>query len=46
MKIRARQGGGKVGEAVITRAGNLPANYVIHTVGPVWNDGNHDEKNY
>ena len=44
MKIRARQGGCKVGEAVITRAGNLPANYVIHTVGPVWNGGNHDEK--
>jgi len=44
MKIRTRQGGCKVGEAVITRAGNLPANYVIHTVGPVWNNGNHDEK--
>jgi O-acetyl-ADP-ribose deacetylase len=27
------------GQAVITRAGNLPAKYVIHTVGPVWNNG-------
>ena len=38
-KIVARQGGCKVGEAVITRAGRLPAKYVIHTVGPVWNGG-------
>lgn len=35
MKIRDRQGGCKTGEAVITTAGNLPAKYVIHTVGPV-----------
>jgi O-acetyl-ADP-ribose deacetylase len=41
--IRARQGGCKVGEAVITTAGNLPASYVIHTVGPKWNDGNSNE---
>ncbi|MFD1362679.1 O-acetyl-ADP-ribose deacetylase [Lentibacillus salinarum] len=26
------------GEAVITNGYNLPANYVIHTVGPVWNE--------
>lgn len=42
-KIRAKQGGCKVGEAVITTAGNLPAKYVIHTVGPRWNDGSHKE---
>ena len=36
--IRNRQGGCEVGEAVITNAGNLPANKVIHTVGPVWNN--------
>ena len=39
IKIRNRQGGCKTGEAVITTAGNLPAKFVIHTVGPVWNSG-------
>src|SRR5262249_12874794 len=43
-KIVARQGGCKTGEAVITTAGRLPAKYVIHTVGPVWNGGNKDER--
>ena len=38
-KIIAKQGGCKVGEAVITTAGKLPAKYVVHTVGPVWNGG-------
>lgn len=42
--IRAKQGGCKVGEAVITTAGNLPAKYVIHTVGPRWNGGGHNEE--
>lgn len=37
--IVAKQGKCKIGEAVITIAGNLPANFVIHTVGPVWNSG-------
>lgn len=36
--IRNRQGKCKIGEAVVTTAGSLPAKYVIHTVGPVWND--------
>ncbi|MDH5380622.1 MAG: O-acetyl-ADP-ribose deacetylase [Cyclobacteriaceae bacterium] len=44
LKIRNKQGGCKVGEAVITTAGNLPAKFVIHTVGPVWNDGSKDEE--
>jgi O-acetyl-ADP-ribose deacetylase len=35
--IRNKQGGCKTGEAVITSAGNLPSKFVIHTVGPVWN---------
>jgi O-acetyl-ADP-ribose deacetylase (regulator of RNase III) len=43
MKIRARQGGCKTGEAVITGAGHLPAKHVIHTVGPVWNGGQKGE---
>ncbi|MBM3226534.1 MAG: O-acetyl-ADP-ribose deacetylase, partial [Candidatus Tectomicrobia bacterium] len=31
------------GEAVITSAGHLPARYVIHTVGPVWQGGQQQE---
>jgi O-acetyl-ADP-ribose deacetylase (regulator of RNase III) len=42
-KIVARQGGCKTGEAVITTAGNLPAKFVIHTVGPIWQGGNQQE---
>jgi O-acetyl-ADP-ribose deacetylase (regulator of RNase III) len=42
-KIIARQGSCKTGDAVITNAGNLPAKFVIHTVGPVWNDGRRNE---
>ncbi|MGE6395651.1 O-acetyl-ADP-ribose deacetylase [Chryseobacterium scophthalmum] len=38
IEIINRQGKCKTGEAVVTTAGNLPAKYVIHTVGPVWND--------
>lgn len=41
--IRNRQGGCPTGEAVITTAGMLPAKYVIHTVGPVWQGGRVDE---
>jgi len=44
-KIIARQGSCKTGEAVITTAGNLPAKFVIHTVGPVWNGGKKNEAN-
>ena len=41
--IRGKQGGCKTGEAVITTGGNLPAKYVIHTVGPVWHGGKNNE---
>jgi len=36
-------GGCAVGDAVITSGGNLKARYVIHTVGPVWQNGDDDE---
>lgn len=31
------------GSAVMSHAGNLPAKYVLHAVGPIWNDGQHNE---
>ena len=34
----------KTGQAVFTTAGNLPAKFVIHTVGPVWKDGKNNEE--
>lgn len=42
-EIIARQGRCTTGEAVITSGGNLPAKFVIHTVGPVWHGGNNNE---
>jgi O-acetyl-ADP-ribose deacetylase (regulator of RNase III) len=39
MRIVERQGYLKTGKAVITTAGNLPAKFVIHTVGPIWSGG-------
>ncbi|MGB4303237.1 MAG: macro domain-containing protein [Syntrophomonadaceae bacterium] len=38
-----RIGGCKVGEAVISKGYNLPAKYIIHTVGPVWQGGHANE---
>lgn len=35
--------GCRTGEAKITRGYRLPAKFVIHTVGPVWNGGNRRE---
>ncbi len=33
-----------VGSAVITGGYKLPAKYVIHAVGPIWQGGNHNEE--
>ena len=41
--IRARIGRCATGSAVVTAAGNLPAKYVFHAVGPVYRDGKHQE---
>lgn len=37
-------GGCPTGEARITAGHNLPARWVIHTVGPIWKGGNRDEE--
>lgn len=43
-RIRAAQGGCPTGSAVATTAGNLPAQYVFHAVGPVYQGGHGNEE--
>lgn len=42
-QIVAKQGRCPTGQAVITTGGNLKAKFVIHTVGPIWRGGDHNE---
>jgi O-acetyl-ADP-ribose deacetylase (regulator of RNase III) len=42
-RVRDRQGPLPQGKAVSTGAGNLNAKYVIHTVGPIYHDGESGE---
>jgi len=44
LEIRSAKGGCSTGDAVITTAGRLQAKYVIHAVGPMWQDGKHREE--
>jgi O-acetyl-ADP-ribose deacetylase (regulator of RNase III) len=41
--IRAREGGCSTGSAVVTGAGKLPAKWVFHAVGPIYQNGRNGE---
>ena len=42
-EMRPKIGACPTGKAVVTNAGNLPAKYVIHAVGPIYRDGRQGE---
>jgi O-acetyl-ADP-ribose deacetylase (regulator of RNase III) len=42
-ELRERYDGCPTGSAVLTGAGELPARWIIHAVGPVWRGGHDDE---
>ena len=44
LAARKKIGNIATGKAAITPAYNLHANYVIHTIGPIWQDGSHGER--
>ena len=43
VRLNQEKGGCPTGQAEVTTAGNLPAKYLIHAVGPRWLDGEHNE---
>lgn len=43
LEATKKLGGANTGEAKITKGFNLPAKYVIHTVGPIYKDGTNNE---
>jgi O-acetyl-ADP-ribose deacetylase (regulator of RNase III) len=44
LEFNRKLGGCKTGEAKISPGFKLPAKFIIHTVGPVWNGGKNNEE--